>query len=159
MKNLHQGWIWKNKLCRSAFGSSAWQGLSDQTLSGILAVFPVIRVFPVNLGTDPVPYFHGDWSWISTVILLSPAESLHILTGVFFLEWRASFRIIIEGHHWGPPRGFGNKGNRAFISGEQGNKGQIWRGTREQRHYWGTGNILRKQIFNFYGTWEQANLF
>ena len=63
---------------------SAWQGLSDQTLSGILAVFPVIRVFPVNLGTDPVPYFHGDWSWISTVILLPPAESLHILTGVFF---------------------------------------------------------------------------
>ena len=59
----------------------------------------------------------------------------------------------------GPSRvGFGNKGKRAFISGEQGNKGQILRGTGEQRHYWGTGN-LRKQIFDFWGTGEQANLF
>ena len=33
-----------------------------------------------------------------------------------------------------------------FISGEQGNKGQILRGTGEQIQYWGTGNI-RKQIF------------
>ena len=31
MENLHQVWIWKNKLCRSALGSSAWQGLSDST--------------------------------------------------------------------------------------------------------------------------------
>ena len=52
----------------------------------------------------------------------------------------------------------GNRGNRAFISGEQGNKGQILRGTGEQRPYWGTGNI-RKQIFDFGGTGEQANLF
>ena len=28
----------------------------------------------------------------------------------------------------------------------------------EQRQYWGTGNI-RKQIFEFWGTGEQANLF
>ena len=35
----------------------------------------------------------------------------------------------------------GNRGNRAFISGEQGKKGQILRGTGEQRQYWGTGNI------------------
>ena len=40
----------------------------------------------------------------------------------------------------------------------QGNKGQIFRGTGEQKQYWGTWNI-RKQIFNFWGTWEQANLF
>ena len=39
----------------------------------------------------------------------------------------------------------------AFISGEQGNKGQILRGTGEQRQYWGTGN-LRKQIFDIWGT-------
>ena len=45
----------------------------------------------------------------------------------------------------------GNRGSRAFISGEQGNKGQILRGTGEQRQYWGTGNI-RKQIFDFGGT-------
>ena len=57
-----------------------------------------------------------------------------------------------------PSQGFfGNRGNRAFISGEQGNKGQIFRGTGEQRQYWGTGNI-RKQIFDFWGTGEQANL-
>ena len=56
------------------------------------------------------------------------------------------------------PGFLGNKGNWAFISGEQGNKGQILRGTGEQRQYWGTGNI-RKQIFDFWGTGEQANLF
>ena len=43
-----------------------------------------------------------------------------------------------------------NRGKRVFISGEQGNKGQILRGTGEQRQYWGTGNI-RKQIFLILG--------
>ena len=52
----------------------------------------------------------------------------------------------------------GNRGTSQFISGEQENKGQILRGTGEQRQYWGTGNI-RKQIFDFWGTGEQANLF
>ena len=33
MKNLHWGWIWKNKLYRSALGSSARQGLSDPTVT------------------------------------------------------------------------------------------------------------------------------
>ena len=56
------------------------------------------------------------------------------------------------------PEVLGNRGERVFISGEQGNKGQILRGTGEQRQYWGTGNI-RKQIFDFWGTGEQANLF
>ena len=56
------------------------------------------------------------------------------------------------------PGVLGNRGNRAFISGGQRNKGQILRGTGEQRHYWGTGNI-RKQIFEFWGTGDQANLF
>ena len=46
----------------------------------------------------------------------------------------------------------------AFISWEQGNKGQILRGTGEPRQYSGTGNI-RKQIFDFWGTGEQVNLF
>ena len=55
------------------------------------------------------------------------------------------------------PGVLGNRGNRAFISGEQGNKRQILRETGEQRQYWGTGNI-RKQIFDFWGTEEQANL-
>ena len=53
------------------------------------------------------------------------------------------------------PGVLGTRGNRAFISG---NKGQILRETGEQRQYWGTGNI-RKQIFDFWGTGEQANLF
>ena len=52
----------------------------------------------------------------------------------------------------------GNRGNRAFISGEHGNKGQILMGTGEHRQYWGTGNI-RKQIFDFWGTGEKGNLF
>ena len=56
------------------------------------------------------------------------------------------------------PGVLGNRGNRKFISGEQGNIGQILRRTGEQRQYWGTGNI-RKHIFNYWGTGEQANLF
>ena len=48
----------------------------------------------------------------------------------------------------GPPRGLG----------EQGKRGIYFRGTGEQRQYWGTGNI-RKQIFDFWVTREQANLF
>ena len=50
----------------------------------------------------------------------------------------------------------------AFISGEQGKKGQLLREREEQRQYWGTGNI-RKQIFDCYGgegvTEEHAPLF
>ena len=56
------------------------------------------------------------------------------------------------------PGVLGNRGKRVFILGEQGNKGQILRETGEQRQYWGTGNI-RKQIFDFWRTGEQANLF
>ena len=33
---------------------------------------------------------------------------------------------------------FGNRGMRAFISGEQGNKGLKMRGTGEQRQFWRT---------------------
>ena len=47
----------------------------------------------------------------------------------------------------GPPRGFV----------EQGKQGIYIRETGEQRQYWGTGNI-RKQIFDFWETGEQANL-
>ena len=42
---------------------------------------------------------------------------------------------------------------KAFISGEQC---KILRVTGEQKQYWGTGN-MRKQIFDFWGTGEQAN--
>ena len=51
------------------------------------------------------------------------------------------------------PGGLGNRGTRAFISGEQENKGQILRGTGEQRIYWGTGNMESK--FSIFG--EQGN--
>ena len=47
-------------------------------------------------------------------------------------------------------------GGKGYLFQE--NKGQIMRGTGEQRQYWKTGNI-RKQIFDFGGTGEQANLF
>ena len=53
------------------------------------------------------------------------------------------------------PGVLGNRGKRYLF---QGNKGQILRGTWEQRQYWGAGNI-RKHIFDFWGTGEQANLF
>ena len=56
------------------------------------------------------------------------------------------------------PGVLGNRVTRAFISAEQGNKCQILRGTGEQRQYWRTGN-RRKQIFDFRGTGEKANLF
>ena len=52
----------------------------------------------------------------------------------------------------------GNRGNMAFISGEQGNKGQIWGEQGNKDNSGGTGNS-RKQIFDFWGTGEQANLF
>ena len=51
------------------------------------------------------------------------------------------------------PGVLGNRGTRTFISGEQGNKGQILRGTGEQRQYWGKGNIKNK--FSIFG--EQRN--
>ena len=51
------------------------------------------------------------------------------------------------------PGVWGNRGTRAFISREQGNKGQFLRGTGEQRQYWGTGNIENK--FSIFG--EQGN--
>ena len=51
------------------------------------------------------------------------------------------------------PGVLGNRGTRAFISGEQGNKGQFFRGTGERRQYWGTGNIENK--FSIFG--EQGN--
>ena len=63
-----------------------------------------------------------------------------------------------QGNNEAFPGVLGNRGKRVFISGEQGYKGQILSGTGEQRQYWGTGNI-RKQIFNFWVTGKQANLF
>ena len=57
-----------------------------------------------------------------------------------------------------PFQGFGGTLEKGFISGKRGNKGQILNGSGEQRQYLETGN-LRKQIFDFGGTGEQANLF
>ena len=54
--------------------------------------------------------------------------------------------------------GLRNRGKMAFISGRQENNSQILRGTGEQRQYFGTGNI-RKQIFDFWETGEQSNLW
>ena len=54
------------------------------------------------------------------------------------------------------PGVLGNRGKRAFISGEQRPNFEGNRGTKKK--YLGTGNI-RKQIFDFLGTGEQANLF
>ena len=53
-----------------------------------------------------------------------------------------------------PSQGFWGTGEKGYsFQGNRGNKGQILRGTGEQRQCLGTGNI-RKQIFD-YG--EQGN--
>ena len=54
-----------------------------------------------------------------------------------------------------PSQWFWGTGKKGHLFQGNGNKGQIWRGTGEQSQYWGTGNI-RKQIFDFWGTGEQA---
>ena len=51
------------------------------------------------------------------------------------------------------PGVLGNRGSRAFISGEKENKCQILRGSGEQRQYWGTGNT--ENNFSIFG--EQGN--
>ena len=77
---------------------------------------------------------------------------------LFIMTLRLIWNLISGIKSEALPGVWGNRGNRAFISGEQGNKDQLLRWTGEQRQYWGTGNI-RKQIFHFWGTGEQANLF
>ena len=59
--------------------------------------------------------------------------------------------------HRGPPRGFWEQGKRALIAGEQGNEGQILRGTGEQTQYWGTANI-RKHIFDLGGGGDSGTI-
>ena len=72
--------------------------------------------------------------------------------------------IVIHGRMGGRGRGDG-WGWRCvcvfvcvFISGEQGNKGQILWGKGKQRYYLGTGHT-RKQVFDFLESGKQANLF
>ena len=56
------------------------------------------------------------------------------------------------------PGVLGNRGKRGIYFRRTGEQRPNFEGTGEQRQYWGTGNI-RKQIFDFWGTWEQASLF
>ena len=56
--------------------------------------------------------------------------------GWYIIYIEGSQAIISNEAH---PGILGNRGKRVFISGEQGNKGLILRGTGEQRQYWGTG--------------------
>ena len=72
--------------------------------------------------------------------------------------WITDLTIMFEAKIEALPGVLENRGKNVFISGEQGNKGQIFRGTGEQRQYWGTGNI-RKETFDFGRIGEQANLF
>ena len=98
---------------------------------------------------------------------------LHILSSFFFVDLYniLVLRLIHDstakeihscistpGQYRGPPRGFGKQGKQGIFFRGTGEQSQILRGTGEQRQYWGTGNI-RKQIFDFWGTREQANLF
>ena len=87
---------------------------------------------------------------------------LMFLIYVFLVSLSAGQRVNIctrssssKQHNEALPGVLGNRGTRAFISGEQGNKGQILRGTNtilgNREH--------KKQVFNFCGTGEQAHLF
>ena len=64
-------------------------------------------------------------------------------------------RFMRIGQREALPGVFGNMGNRAFISGEQRPN---FEGNRGTKTIFGSGNI-RKQIFDFLGTGEHANLF
>ena len=44
------------------------------------------------------------------------------------------------------PGYWGNRRTRAFISGEQGNKGLKLKGTGKQRQFWGTWNIGNRDL-------------
>ena len=52
-------------------------------------------------------------------------------------------------------QGFGGTGEKGHLFNGTGNQRPKSGGNKDQ--YWGTGNI-RNKIFDFGGTWEQANL-
>ena len=58
----------------------------------------------------------------------------------------------------GPSQGFWETGGKGISFRGTGDQRPNFEGNREKRQYWGTGNI-RTQIFDFWGTGEQANLF
>ena len=79
--------------------------------------------------------------------------SIHNMFSI--INMKAKFQLLLTVKTIPPsyealPRVLGNRGKGVFISGEQGNKNQILRGTGEQRQYCGTGNI-RKTNFRFLG--------
>ena len=103
---------------------------------------------------------------LSHPVSASHTEQHHrICTVKHVIKYNNKDCVVLLNIYEALPGVLGNRGNGAFISGEQGNKGQILRGTGEQRQYWGTGNI-RKQIlifgeqgnkaFYFRGTREQV---
>ena len=61
---------------------------------------------------------------------------LYVQSTFFQLNRDGTVSSWLEPVLW-PSQGF--LGTGLFISGEQGNKGQILRGTWEKRQYWGTG--------------------
>ena len=63
----------------------------------------------------------------------------------------------------GPPSGFGEQGKRAFISGEQGNKGQILRGTKKivgnREHKKTNFRFLRNRGTRQFISGKQGNMY
>ena len=57
----------------------------------------------------------------------------HVLTGHYAVNKKKCTKNEALQGVWG------NRGKRVFISEEQGSKGQILRGTGEQRQYWEQG--------------------
>ena len=76
-----------------------------------------------------------------------------------FLDLRFGQTVHAVPQERGPPRGFGEQGNKGIYFRGTGEQRPNFEGKQgEQRQYWGTGNI-ENQIFDIWGTGEQANLF
>ena len=123
------------------------------------------QVFLVYIGKkqlDPPPPLHGlyfSWTPWNLVWLESPRDfskawtSQQTLPGNWLNSLLYSITLWTNPRGWGgtlmrPSQGFWGTGKKGHLF--QGNKGQILRGTEEQKKYFGTGNI-RKQIFRFFG--------
>ena len=107
---------------------------------------------------NPKPWADPEGGWLGVRTPLKNHKDIGCLSNTYLDPPEKSHSFKPAFNVEALPGVLGNRGNRAFISGEQENKGQILRGAGEQRQYWGTGNI-RKQIFDLWGTEEQANLF
>ena len=79
---------------------------------------------------------------------------------LFFLSFVLYLLHAVISDHYGlrPSQGFLGTAEKGIYFRGTGEQRPNFEGTGETKQYWGTGNI-RKRIFDFLGTGEQANLF